>query len=246
MPKPLNLTGHKYGKLTAVAITDKRSGTSYKWNCVCDCGNTCCVASNNLRTGHVDSCGCDTPYKRSLSSSITHGMSNSVEYKAWFHLKERCFNPESKSYLLYGGRGITLQESWVNNFSSFIAYLGRRPTKLHTVERIDNDLDYCAGNIRWATKSEQAHNKGMYKSNNTGMTGVNLTNKRTPSGADCWCYIATWYLPDGKQTNKVFSISKHGLLPAFAKACQHRQKELDRLKAEEGYSDKHGEQRKSK
>ena len=55
----LDLTGQRFGKLTAVKPLGK-SGQTYKWLCRCDCGNECAVAVANLRNGHSRSCGCES------------------------------------------------------------------------------------------------------------------------------------------------------------------------------------------
>ena len=55
--KRLDLTGQRFGKLTAVEPLGK-TGDAYKWRCRCDCGGECEVAVANLRNGHTQSCGC--------------------------------------------------------------------------------------------------------------------------------------------------------------------------------------------
>lgn len=80
------------------------------------------------------------------------------EYQIWKGIKARCLNPNCKSYPNYGGRGITICKEWAESFDSFIGYTGWRPSKSHTVERIENDRGYEPGNVRWATRLEQGAN----------------------------------------------------------------------------------------
>ena len=60
MKKGKDITGQKYGKLTAIRPTDERRGTSVVWECQCDCGNTTYVRAYNLTHGLTSSCGCST------------------------------------------------------------------------------------------------------------------------------------------------------------------------------------------
>ena len=87
----------------------------------------------------------------------THGMSKTPEYDAWYHMKVRCFNPNYKQYSDWGGRGITVCDRWLN-FKNFIADMGTKPSPKHSLDRINNDGDYCPKNCRWATRAEQQNN----------------------------------------------------------------------------------------
>lgn len=57
MPRAKDLTGMRFGELTAVKPTDKRDSGSIVWECACDCGQTCDVSARNLVNGHTKSCG---------------------------------------------------------------------------------------------------------------------------------------------------------------------------------------------
>lgn len=72
-------------------------------------------------------------------------------------MKQRCFNPNDRSYLNYGGRGITVCKRWRESFQAFLQDMGPRP-KGYTLERIDNDSDYGPANCKWATRTEQNSN----------------------------------------------------------------------------------------
>ena len=90
--------------------------------------------------------------------NYSHGLSETTEYRAWLNMKQRCFNPNHKFYSHYGGRGITVCDRWLN-LDNFLADMGSRPTVKHSLDRINNDADYCFDNCRWATKAEQQNNQ---------------------------------------------------------------------------------------
>ena len=56
--KAKDLTGQRFGLLTAIEPTEKRHHSYIVWRCVCDCGNEVEVPSSQLLLHHVLSCGC--------------------------------------------------------------------------------------------------------------------------------------------------------------------------------------------
>ena len=96
-------------------------------------------------------------------SMVTHGnakkQSQSAEYKTWAGIKDRCLNPSAHKYQDYGGRGITIFAEWRGSFQSFLAYVGKRPSSRHSIDRIKNEGNYEPGNVRWATRVEQQANR---------------------------------------------------------------------------------------
>lgn len=74
-------------------------------------------------------------------------------------MKKRCHNPANKDYVRYGGRGIVVCRRWREDYAAFAADVGPRPSKRHTLDRIDNDGNYEPGNVRWATPEQQWRNR---------------------------------------------------------------------------------------
>lgn len=89
-----------------------------------------------------------------------HGMHATPEYRAWEGLIQRTTNPRHRSWKNYGGRGITVCQSWRDSFEAFFKEIGSRPGPEHSLDRYpDNDGNYEPGNVRWATRAEQEQNK---------------------------------------------------------------------------------------
>lgn len=87
----------------------------------------------------------------------THGLSHAAEYKAWQHMKERCFNPTNPRYPSYGGRGIGVCVQWMD-FARFLSDMGPKPPGRFSLERKDNNGDYAPSNCVWADDFQQSKN----------------------------------------------------------------------------------------
>lgn len=95
--------------------------------------------------------------KRILSNQW---KSETVLYHIWEGMKERCLNPKANNFYLYGGRGISVCESWIKSFSEFEKWaLDSGYKEGLTLDRKDSNGDYCPDNCRWATHKEQARNR---------------------------------------------------------------------------------------
>lgn len=96
-------------------------------------------------------------------------------------MMHRCYNPRNPRYSDYGGRGITVYLPWHNvmNFINDInRLLGNKPSLSHTIDRMDNNNGYAPGNIRWASKSQQAQNRRTPITNTSGYKGISFDTDR--------------------------------------------------------------------
>lgn len=151
------MVGNKFGMITVTEKTDKYSGTHRLWLCSCECGGTAFATMSDLRSGRRRSCGCLKKTAR-VTNGAHVGGKRMPEYGIWASMKERCSNPNQKSYARYGGRGIRVCPEW-QDFSQFIRDMGPRPSSEHTIERENNDGNYEPSNCRWEPMSVQANNK---------------------------------------------------------------------------------------
>jgi len=152
-----NLIGLRFGFLTVVRKLEEERGPT-TWLCLCVCGKHATATSSRLTHERKRSCGC---LKQAMinQSKITHGMSGTPEHKIWKDMIKRCENQNNRAYVDYGGRGITVCPEWRLSFQAFYEHIGPRPAPDLSVDRIDNDRGYEPGNVRWATRKEQANNK---------------------------------------------------------------------------------------
>lgn len=159
MPKLIDLSGQRFGRLTVIANVGSNKHGQRLWLCKCDCGNEITTLSSCLARGATTSCGCrrlETNRKRLTK----HGGKGTRIYNIWQGMKERCCNTKNPAYKHYGGRGITVCQEWLNDFSAFRDWSTVNGyDDLLTIDRIDKNGNYDPSNCRWVTMKIQNNNR---------------------------------------------------------------------------------------
>lgn len=162
--KIIDLTGQKFGRLTALKRAGAR-GSSALWLCQCDCGNLKEVTATHLRQGSVRSCGCLAReiHGKQLAavnkSRAVHGEYQSKLHNVWGSMIQRCTNPKNAYYHLYGGRGIKVCAEWRDYVTFRDWMLANGYADGLTIDRIDPNGDYAPANCRLITLAEQQCNR---------------------------------------------------------------------------------------
>lgn len=181
-----NLVNKRFGRLLVIKRETSLNGRT-RWLCKCDCGKECVVRSSSLKSGNTKSCGC---YRTENAKKLYSGVRQKDKrlYAVWNGIKQRCFNKNNRSYHNYGGRGISMDSEWANNYESFYNWAIRSGYKKGMeIDRIDNNGNYCESNCRFVDKETQANNK-----RNVLLYTIDGVTKSLPQ----WCreYDMDYYL----------------------------------------------------
>lgn len=167
--RAVDMIGRRCGRLSILSRSSrKKASGDALWNCQCDCGVILEASGPLLRRGAVKSCGC---LKKEVGAAalafyaatgmhgaLRHGDARAgkeaPEWRLWHSIKRRCADHPD-----YAGRGIRMCDEWQRSYEAFLKSVGRRPSAEYSLDRIDVFGHYEPGNVRWATKKEQARNR---------------------------------------------------------------------------------------
>lgn len=157
-----DISGQRFGKLTAIKLSHQAKRRRTFWLCLCDCGKYTTVDLSHLTSGHTKSCGCAN-IERIRNLNLKHGLSNSRLWRCYHNMRTRCYWTRSKEYKYYGERGIKVCDEWINpetGFETFYAWAMKNGYKEDlTLDRINTNGNYEPSNCRWVDLYTQANNK---------------------------------------------------------------------------------------
>jgi hypothetical protein len=154
-------TGERHGRLVVIRFVGRKDKKNRNpiWLCRCDCGKlTRVVGENIFRTS---SCGC-LKSEKMKREAFRHGHNRpgrrSLTYVSWSQMLARVRAKTGRRWIDYGARGITVCKRW-EKFENFLADMGERPSRAHSIDRKNNDGNYTPENCRWATPRQQRLNQ---------------------------------------------------------------------------------------
>lgn len=154
---PEVISGDRFARLVAVREID-----SEHWVFRCDCGVEKRFLRRNVQRGVSRSCGCFHK-ERMQEIKKTHGHSIngkvSPTFSSYRNMIARCYRPSNNRFAEYGARGIKVCDRWRDSFENFLADMEERPSRDHSIERLDSDGDYSPDNCIWGTVAVQAANR---------------------------------------------------------------------------------------
>ena len=157
-----DLTGKIFGRLTVLYRTNDHYYPSgrhdIQYRCHCECGNEMNALGVHLSSGHRKSGGC---FRKETTGNTkrTHGMTNTRLHNIWKNMKSRCTYERHEDFDLYGGRGITVCDEWLNSFDAFESWANNNGYSGGlSIDRCDVNGNYEPGNCRWITQKAQCNN----------------------------------------------------------------------------------------
>jgi hypothetical protein len=168
---PLPSPGDRFGRWTVLGVEFSEGLGLRGIKCRCECGLYDVVWFGNLRKGsstQCRACARATAAETRTTEWARHIPDPKLRRMWQGRLSAaiaRCEHPDNSQYRNYGGRGIRMHPEWVRDRASFAAYVvtldGWDNPKLE-LDRVNNDQGYLPGNLRMATRSQQARNTRCY------------------------------------------------------------------------------------
>jgi len=206
--RPQIRKGKRFGKWKYTGNYKREKYQHLKIECVCECGTIRFIVFKDLREGKSNGCRC----YQNISKHPLHSN--------WGSMHDRCYNPKNRDFKNYGDKGVKVCKRWHREnrqgFFNFVGDIGKRPSNMHSIDRIDGNKDYSPSNCRWASASEQSNNRKTVKKHKKGhlfgwwsFTGNQRSEKKGRGSVIfyevvCRCGFSAWRnkgtLVNGKST----------------------------------------------
>ena len=169
MGTKINLTNQRFGRLTVIQDSGKRTGGHRHgyghviYGCRCDCGNWINAISGNLRNGRTQSCGCLSREQAKAQGrmNVKHGDCKGRIYHTWQGMKRKCYNSHAVSFKRNGGAGIKICKAWLDKKRGFINFrtwaLSNGYTfslRYYRISRKDCEKNFSPSNCRITSKTK--------------------------------------------------------------------------------------------
>lgn len=172
--KKVDLTEKRFGKLIANKDVGKNTNGNVLWLCKCDCGRTSIVSNSNLQSGHTKSCGRCQINKYKIDNEIIEGITSTgisfiFDVSDYEEISKYTWFLDNSGYIratLKSGKRVLLHNLIMKEAKGlFVDHINR------------NKLDNRKSNLRYVTKQQNCHNRGISKANRSGFKGVSFDKR---------------------------------------------------------------------